>query len=74
MSGLKIEIDHRISSDDYCFIQLGPAASEYEESTPVSHALNSSIAILIFISIRMVYTSETIQGQVYVPAVNWLRE
>ena len=65
---------HRLPNLDYGVVQSLPAANEDARPAAVSgHSLTLRISYSSELRLRIVHTSSTVRGQIYIPAVNWLR-
>lgn len=72
------DIANSLADDDHSDVQSCTTTGQYEEFACVRHplvAIQPKLSqITGYCSIRMVHTSNTIRGQIYVPAANWICE
>ena len=76
-SRLNHHLAYRLASHDNSHILSRPAAHQLEESASVRRQPldeGQFLHSMFIFSIRMRHTSETLQGQIYIPIVNWARK
>lgn len=67
---------HRFASHDHGHVFLGTTARESEMSAFVCifSCIGFSLAHPCCFRLRLVHTSDKVQGQIYIPIANWIRE